>query len=372
MPLLTGLTVRDFRNIARLNLVLPAEGAALVGDNGEGKTNILEAVYYFHTLRSLRGVRDIDLIRFDAPAFHLRAEAEAAQSHTVTAAVERAGSRKRVTIDGAEVGRLSAALGAVASVAIAPRDVELVAGAPGERRRFLDIVLALTSPRYLAALQTYRGALARRNAALRAALRHGGGARHAARAVESVAVWEPALAATGAVLVAERAAWLASHADAFAHVAAAVGETAPLGMRYVTGVPDPAGAHGALLEALERRRAHDLRRGVTHPGPHRDDLALTIGGRELRLFGSAGQQRTAAIALRLLERATLRAARGDDPLLLLDDPFAELDPHRSGRVLALLREEGIGQTLLAVPRASDIPPDFTRLPRWTVRAGTVA
>lgn len=387
MTLLTALAIRDFRNVERLELDVPPAGAALVGDNGQGKTNLLEAVYYFHTLRSLRGARDVDLVRFDAPAFHLRARFAHGRrdgapdsaldsapdrgapdaTHEATAAFERAGGRKRVTVDGAEPRRLSSALGTVASVVIAPRDVELVAGAPGERRRFLDVVLALTSPRYLAALQGYRAALARRNAALRAAARQGGRAPE-----DAVAVWEPALAETGAVLIAERAAWIAGSAASFAACTMALGERAAMGLRYVTGVPDPGDARDALRGALERRRAHDVRRGATHPGPHRDDLALTIAGRELRVFGSAGQQRTAAIALRLLERATLRASRGDDPLLLLDDPFAELDPGRSRRMLDLLPQEGQGQTFLAVPRASDIPAGFTRLPRWEVRAGDVA
>ncbi|MBA3406225.1 MAG: hypothetical protein H0U13_16340 [Gemmatimonadaceae bacterium] len=110
---------------------------------------------------------------------------------------------------------------------------------------------------------------------------------------------------------------------------------------------------------------------MTHSGPHRDDLALTLNGRELRLFGSAGQQRTAAIALRMLESATLREARGIEPLLLLDDPFAELDARRSARILDLLRSAGLGQTILVVPRESDIPPELLDLERRGIHAGVV-
>ena len=124
-------------------------------------------------------------------------------------------------------------------------------------------------------------------------------------------------------------------------------------------------------DALEQKRGARHARGLTHAGPHRDDLALTLDGRELRAFGSAGQQRTAAIALRLLEAATLRERLGAAPLLLLDDPFAELDARRSARILELLARTGMGQTMLAVPRESDIPPALTRLARWRIAAGVI-
>jgi len=126
------------------------------------------------------------------------------------------------------------------------------------------------------------------------------------------------------------------------------------------------------MNALESKRGLDLRRGLTHAGPHRDDLALTLDGRELRAFGSAGQQRTAAIALRLLEGETLRERLGAAPLLLLDDPFAELDARRSARILELLAEQGMGQTLLTVPREGDIPPALTQLARWRIADGVLA
>ena len=114
-----------------------------------------------------------------------------------------------------------------------------------------------------------------------------------------------------------------------------------------------------------------MRRGITHAGPHRDDLALTLDGRDLRAFGSAGQQRTAAIALRLLEAETLHERLGAAPLFLLDDPFAELDVRRSARILELLADQGMGQTLLTVPRESDIPPALSTLARWRISAGIV-
>jgi len=127
-----------------------------------------------------------------------------------------------------------------------------------------------------------------------------------------------------------------------------------------------------LSDALANSRPNDVRRGITHAGPHRDELELTLAGHPLRAFGSAGQQRTASIALRLLEAATLRGV-GSAPLVLLDDPFAELDARRAARILELLGDDGTAhQTILAVPRPSDIPSEMTSLPRFDVADGVVS
>jgi DNA replication and repair protein RecF len=143
-------------------------------------------------------------------------------------------------------------------------------------------------------------------------------------------------------------------------------------LRYATGVNANAESlELALAEALAVKRAADLRMGLTLVGPHRDDLDMLLAGRDLRSFGSAGQQRTAAIALRTLEAETVREARGASPVFLLDDPFAELDLRRATRVLQLLREIGFGQTVLAVPREADIPSELTFLTRGRVAGGHV-
>jgi DNA replication and repair protein RecF len=367
---LRSLALRDFRNLARLDLAFPEVGVAIVGENGQGKTNLLEAIYYLHLLRSVRGARDVDVVRFGADGFHIAARTEGGVNHELSAGFERAGRRKRVKLDGAEPQRLSDALGALPCVLFSPADVDLVAGAPSSRRRYLDILLALSSRPYLAALQRYRHALAQRNAALRDALRSSG-----PKAEQRVAVWEAPLAEHGAVLWRERVAWTSLASPRFAAMCDAIGEQSPVGMRYATAL-DPVSRElpdivAAIAHALEQKRGLDIRRGLTHAGPHRDDLTLTLDGRELRAFGSAGQQRTAAIALRLLESETLRERLGAAPLLLLDDPFAELDVRRSARILELLAEQGMGQTLLTVPRETDIPPALTQLTRWSIAGGAV-
>ncbi len=369
---LRTLALRDFRNIARLDLTFPSDGVVVIGDNGQGKSNLLEAIYYLHLLRSVRGARDADVARFGQPGFHVAARTDGGAHHELSAGFERQGKRKRVKLDGAEPARLSDALGALPCVLFSPADVELVAGAPSARRRYLDILLALSSRPYLYALQRYRHALAQRNAALRDALRSTAGGT---RAEQRVAVWEAPLAQHGAVLWVERMQWAAQAAPRFAAVCAAIGEQAAVSLRYATALEpasaDLADVQVALAAALEEKRPLDIRRCLTHAGPHRDDLSLLLAGRELRAFGSAGQQRTGAIALRLLEGETLRERLGVAPMLLLDDPFAELDVHRSSRILELLAEQAMGQTVLTVPRESDIPPALTQLARWRIHAGDV-
>lgn len=363
---LVRLSIRAFRNLRRAELDLPPAGMALVGENGQGKTNFLEAIYYLRLLRSLRGAQDAELVSFGEPGFHLAGAIEGARAHDVTVGFDRLGRRKKITLDGREPERMADALGAFPAVIFSPRDAVLVAGAPVERRRFLDVMLGLSSRPYLLALQRYRGALSRRNAAMREMRLN-----HAAREA-CAAVWEPALAANGAIIYSARQQWADTYAAQYSSRCEAIGERGAASMRYASSLDaSPEEAEQALLAALEKKRPIDVKRGITHAGPHRDDLDLSLDGRELRTYGSAGQQRTAAIALRLLEAATLRAATRAEPLVLLDDPFAELDARRAARILELLSHEERGQTILAVPRDADIPGAFTRLERWQVDGGVL-
>jgi len=366
---LTALSVRDFRNLAHVDLDPPRDGFVAIGENGQGKTNLLESIHYLQILRSARGARDQDLVRFGAPAFHISASVDTDACHEIGVGFERTRKKKRVRLDGAVPERLSDALGALPSVMFSPADVDLIVGSPTGRRRFLDIMLALTSRGYLIALQHYRAALVRRNAALRAAARGN-------RSTAPAAVWEPALAQHGAVIWSTRRRWVSAVSERFTSLGQAIGENERVRVRYATSLSSADDPVGALGYALEERRSQDLARGMTHAGPHRDDLALTILGadgvdRELRTFGSAGQQRTAAIALRMLEAATFTEQMRRAPLFLLDDPFAELDAGRASRVLELLTRDGLGQTILAVPRESDIPAEFTGLARVRVDAGRI-
>ena len=362
---LEKISIRDFRNLERVELEIPGEGIALIGDNGHGKTNFLEAIYYLQILRSIRDARDQDLTRFGTSGFHIMASACTPSEHVVAVGFDKTTKRKKATLDGLSPRRLSDSLGALPSVMFSPRDLELVSGAPSERRRYLDLVLALTNKKYLHALQSYRANLVRRNASLRSAARRGA-------KEEEVSVWEPALAEHGSVLIEARAKWVEDSAAEFTRLTRMIGEHGESQMRYVSPFADSEARFDVLLAAFEEKRSLDMKRGLTHVGPHRDDLELTLDGRDLRLFGSAGQQRTAAIALRMLEAATLREFAGAEPILLLDDPFAELDVRRATRILLMLEQRGLGQTILVVPREADIPAELMKLDRLSITSGVIS
>lgn len=368
------LRLRQFRNFAELDLVFPPEGAAVIGDNGSGKTNLLEAIYYLEIFRSFRGAADEQLIRFGAEAFYVRGRFEdlaTGEVREVTAAFERRTRRKRVTVNGVEPERLGDALGQVGAVVFSPSDVAIVAGAPGERRRFLDIVLSLNEPGYLTALQRYRQLLRQRNAVLR----RGGSAA-------LLGAWDEGLVEWGARVMAARAAWVAARAEGFARRYASIAGGATARLRYRSSVPLGGTEVPTVAEAAEAFRAELARiaprereRQMTLAGPHRDELAFLLetetGEIDLREYGSGGQQRTAAIVLRMIEAETVREARGWEPLVLLDDIFAELDPGRSRRILELIEAEELGQVILTAPKASDLEMRGGSLVHWRIAGGRV-
>jgi DNA replication and repair protein RecF len=371
--------LREFRNFAELELHFPVAGVAIIGDNGSGKTNLLESIYYLEIFRSFRGAPDEQLVRFGEPAFHIRGtfeEVESGATLEITAAYEPRTRTKRVTVDGAEPERLADAVGRVRVVAFSPSDMSLVAGSPAERRRFLDIVLSVNVPGYLDTLQRYRQVLRQRNALLRT---------QAEPAL--IEAWAPHFLAAGARLMQERAQWITQYAQAFARRYERVGDGAKASIEYRPGLrADPAvfarleQVEQAFCAETERAAARERERGVTLVGPHRDDIAIladTTDGRvDLREFGSGGQVRTAAIALRMIEAESARGTRGAAPMILLDDVFAELDPGRSRRVLEMLEAEGHGQVILTAPKATDVDRQgagrsFAALPRWSIRQGVV-
>lgn len=370
---LSRLHLRDFRNFADQTLEFPPEGVAVIGDNGQGKTNLLEAIYYLEIFRSFRGAPDEQLVRFGEEVFRVEGwvAGEGGPAAQVAAAFGRRGRRKKVTLHGAEPPRLTDALGTVGAVVFSPSDVTMVSGSPSERRRFLDIVLSLAEPGYLRALQRFRQVLGHRNALLR---------QGAAPAL--VGAWDEGLVTWGSRVVAARARWVAEHAAGFAEFYAWIAGGAPGTLAYqpsVSAPEDPLDA-AAVAEVfsreLERSAEREQRRGMTVVGPHRDDLrfGLEVPGApplDLRVFGSGGQQRTAAIALRMVEADTVRIARGREPTVLLDDVFAELDPGRSERILGWTRRPGRGQTILTAPKPGDVQVRDGELPRWGIRDGRI-
>ena len=351
------LVARGFRNLADLELELPPAGGAFLGPNGQGKTNLLEALYYPVLWRSFRGATDADLARWDGPGFHVAVTvSDTGTTVTCEASYLRAARRKRVRIDGSDAPRLVDAVGHWVAAVFVPGDVGLVQGAGAVRRQYLDRVLSLTDRTYLQALLRYRGALAQRNAAFRQGQ------------PALVKVFGEAMAPPGAEVMRRRLAWVEEWRARFAAECSALGESVPVALSY-RGRPalaDPEGWAPALAAVADREQ----RQGVTLVGPQRDDLLLTLDGRSLRDVGSTGQQRTAAVALKLCELASLGRRGESEPVLLLDDVFAELDRDRQERLAARLAESAAAQVFVTAPRQDEMPPGLA-LPVFRVEGGEV-
>lgn len=374
---LQRIRLRNFRNFKDEAVEFPEQGAALIGENGQGKTNLLEAVYYLEIFRSFRGARDEQLVRFGGD--HFRVEGELVEAGgggvRVAAAFQREGRRKKVTIDGGEPERIGDAIGRIGAIVFTASDVEIVNGGPAARRRFLDIILSLVEPGYLAALQRYRRTLTQRNELLR------DGAMP-----DQLAAWNDRLVEAGCSILDARARWVAEHRDAFARYYEKISGGQSASVDYAPSIPEPEGEGGhpggaegwvdAFHGRLERVAERERRRGVTLAGPHRDELKFWVSEVSdvvgLRSFGSAGQQRTAAVALRMVEAETLRGVLGGKPIIMLDDVFAELDRPRSERVVELLAAEEWGQVLVTSPKASELALMGDSLPEYRISAGTVS
>jgi len=347
------LVARGYRNLADLDLETPAPGVVLLGANAQGKTNLLEAIYYPVLFRSFRGAADGQVLR-ESTGFSVEAHIGGGPANTVSAAYT--GRKKRITVDGEEVSRLADSVGNWLAVTFLPSDVALASGPASERRQYMDRMLSLSDRRYLRALISYRSALAQRNSALRQG-----------RADMAQAFNGP-LAVSGAALIAWRLEWLTTGAEQFADELQTLGEKGQASLRYKGRVElaDPVAWETILAETLQ----DDCARSVTTAGPHRDDLVLEVGGRRLRDYGSTGQQRSAAIALKLIEITTLSHARGTEPALLLDDVFAELDQERQGRLAARLLDSAERQVFVTTPRQDELPQNLD-LPVWVIESGRV-
>ncbi len=355
---LTRIAARGFRNLADLDLVVPAEGAVLLGANGQGKTSLLEAIAYPVLFRSFRTSLEAEVVRFGEVGFQVTLDfQQGGRARTVRAEYRVAGRKRRQELDGAPVPRLTDIAGQWLAVVFAPEDVRLASGPASSRRLYLDRTLALSDREYLRCLSRYRQALAQRNAALKQGR------------ADLAAVFDLPLAATGSAVVARRLAWVEQAREPFTRLLIELGETTGEGTLEYQGSADLADA-GAWPERLQRVAPRDSALRMTTIGPHRDELLLRLGSRPLREFGSTGQHRSAAIALKLLERDTIARATGRTPALLLDDVFAELDRPRQERLAQRLFGGAPAQVFLSAPRGDELPAGL-RLPVWGLESGRI-
>ena len=379
---LTRLALTDFRSYSELSLGLGPGVTTFSGPNGEGKTNLVEAIGYLATLGSHRVAADAPLVRRGAERAVLRAAVTGAQGSTLVEIELNPGRANRARLNRAPMPRPRDILGALRTVLFAPEDLALVKGDPGERRRFLDELLTATAPRYAGLRGDYERVLRQRTALLKSAGAKGhlrGAAREAM--TSTLDAWDVQLARAGAPLLAGRmrlVAALRPHLNA-AYEAVSGGPAGEVsGMNYRSSAlesvgfgdvcaPEPGVLETALLKALDGVRASELDRGVCLAGPHRDELELSIGGLPSRGYASHGESWSLALALRLASFALLREDR-EDPVLILDDVFAELDAGRRDRLAALVA--GAEQVLITAAVPADVP-DVLAGARFTVRAGEV-
>ncbi|HLT85632.1 MAG TPA: DNA replication/repair protein RecF [Phototrophicaceae bacterium] len=381
----SNLSLHDFRSYTELVLSLDPGVTAFVGNNGQGKTNIVEAVAYLGTFSSHRVASDAALVRHGTGGAVVRAKAVRAGRETLVELEIVAGKANRARLNRAPVSRTRDVLGIVRSVVFAPEDLELVKGDPQARRRFLDDLLVLLTPRLAGVRSEYDKILRQRGALLKsagAARRRGG----AAPDLSTLDVWDGHLAAAGAQIIAARVELLQRlrplTAHAYEQVSAGQGE-ARLGYRSALLAVDGEGEADVeeeaaltdvpalterLVAAMGALRGKEIERGVSLVGPHRDDLVLTLGGLPAKGYASHGESWSYALALRLASFEVLKEDDDGGPVLILDDVFAELDVRRRERLAAMV--SGAEQVLITAAVADDVPAELAGA-RFTVAGGEV-
>jgi len=349
---LRSLRLLSFRAHAETEVEFAPGVNLLYGANGSGKTNVLEAIHYLCLSKSFLTSTDTHALRQDCPFFEAEGEFEGEQRpHLSVRLVYVPNEGKRIFVNKAPLERLSDVVGMLPVVVVSPADAALTGGGPDERRRFLDNTLSQSQPVYLDDLLKYRRALKQRNALLLSQKRSRSPVDPAA-----LQAWDEELILLGARLMERRRQFIAEFDtfldEAYAHMEA-VGEEPSI--EYQTAVEldegmtaaDIAEAYRARLQRLTRS---ERERGRTLAGPHRDELVFRLGGFEVRPYASQGQHRTFSLALKLAKYYFLRDRLDETPLLLLDDLFGDLDPHRSAVFLRLLQSDAVGQSLVTAAR----------------------
>ncbi len=369
------LTLHDFRSYDTVDIELGPGVTAFIGRNGQGKTNIVEAVDYLSRLVSHRVATDAPLVRQGTEHAVVRASVVRDERTALLEVEINPGRSNRARVNKSPLPRARELLGLVRTVLFSPEDLDLVKGDPSDRRRFLDDLLVLRAPRYAGVRADYDRVLKQRNALLKTARQNRRG-RPDEHFESTLSVWSSQLVRVGADLLAAR---LALVADLEPRVAAAYAEVArdatsnDTTLRYQPSfdlpllAPDRDTLATAFEQALEARRQDEVDRGVSLVGPHRDELALTLGTLPVKGYASHGESWSFALALRLASYQLLKDD-GDDPILILDDVFAELDTERRDRLAALVA--GAEQVLVTAAVPADVPSELAGA-RFEVAHGKV-
>ena len=314
---ITEVSLQNFRNLAQLKIE-PSEGINVIyGSNAQGKTNFLESLYFCAMGRSLRGKSDQQLIRFDEEESHIRMLVQRKQRYDRIDVHLKKDEKKGIAVNGLPVRKLGDLFGTLYAVIFSPEDLSLVKDGPGERRRFLDMELCQLSKVYYYDLQQYYRILKQRNNLLKEIQKK-------PQLQETLFVWDDQLAEYGERIIAARKRFLIRLDE----IAAEKLSQLTGGRDHLQTIYKPNCEEGMLAEKLRKNIDRDIYFGSTQNGPHKDDILFSIDGREVKVYGSQGQQRTTALAARLAEIDLIREETGEEPVLLLDDVFSELDENR--------------------------------------------
>jgi DNA replication and repair protein RecF len=392
------LTLSGFRSYERAELALTPGVTTLVGENGQGKTNLVEAIGYVASLGSHRVATDVPLVRFGSEQAVIRCAVVRGGREQLVELEINPGRANRARLGRAAQTRPRDVLGALRTVLFAPEDLALVKGDPGTRRRFVDDLLVARQPRWAGVRADYERIVKQRNALLKSAapvLRRGNrGARRPpdrhesiedarAGALHTLDVWNSHLAQVGSQLLYARLRILRDlgpHLQgAYAQVSDGVGEArlqyasslhGSAAQRLTDGeVPEPAELSDLILASLEEVRANEVERGVGLVGPHRDDIVLSLGELPAKGYASHGESWSFALGLKLAAYRLLRTDLGEDPVLILDDVFAELDSGRRERLAAMIGD--CEQVIITAAVAEDVPGSLGGRTFW-VRDGEVS
>lgn len=353
------LKVRDFRNWENSEIELSDGINVLSGSNAQGKTNLLEALYMTCVGRSMRTPRDKELIRWGKDRAYVSASVCKRYGEESVEIVLDKSQNKCVSVNRLPLTRIGELMGTVLGVLFSPEEIKTVKESPQQRRRFMDVALSQLSKNYFYALSRYNRILSQRNRLLKSFRPD----------EDALCVWDMQLAAAGAGIVKSRRGFLArlSPIAKKAHSALTSGEEELLLSYDGEDGLDAESIKANLIKALECTRESDLKTGFTHCGPHKDDLKISVGGVDIRTYGSQGQQRSAALSLQLALLELMTDFASEKPILLLDDVMSELDFKRRERLLELVRPY---QTIITCTELPELDGDKS-VTRYRVRNGCI-
>ncbi|QZY55049.1 DNA replication/repair protein RecF [Crassaminicella profunda] len=348
---LESLKLINFRNYNQLTLKFHPKINVFVGDNAQGKTNILEAIYLTSTAKSFRTTKDRELIKFDKDQAYIKVEAKKRYTDTMVELKLEEGKKKQIKLNRITLSKNSEILNNVYVVVFSPEDLKLIKEGPSERRKFIDHEISQMKPSYFHHLNEYQKVLIQRNHLIKKIV-------HNKKYMDTLDIWDEKLIELGTKLMMERSKFVTRMSPLSRLIHRKITENKEnIEVKYMSSIE----LKNTFEETIESFRKAlkgsldvDLQRGTTTFGPHRDDLGVFVNGIDIRSFGSQGQQRTSALSLKLAEIELIKGETGEYPILLLDDVMSELDVNRQKFLIKALRDVQIFITTTEINHLNEL------------------